>query len=375
MTTQFNDVATRIETAADYFAFFGPADDPADHVKRTYRRDARVVHPDQHIGQQTHDRAASVFGRLTGFYDQAIEMAGYGLYGQPATLVTWTSKRAVHQVFRPLGSGDLCALFAARTAPSDGGDRRVTFCKVAVNAGDRDLLQTEAKALRLLRADSTDAALHPFFPEVVDSFAHRETGKPARQVNVFSMLEGFYTLTEVRKAFPGGLEAIHMAWIWRRMLWALGYAHKSGVIHGALLPEHVMILPEQHGVVLVDWCYASVKEDADQFTPIKAAVGAYKDWYPKGVFDKQPPSPATDLVMAARCMIELTGGDPLTGNYPASTRTPKAFRAFFKGCLSPVQTARPQDALQLLAEFDQLLQSLGGPYYPRKFVKFAMPQG
>ncbi len=375
MTTQFADMATRIMQAADYFAFFGPASNPASHIKQVYRSAARIVHPDAHNGKPTWEQASEAFKRLGCFYAEADQMVGYGLYGQPKTLVTWTTRKGVHEVFRPLGNGDLCATFNARTRLADGSDQQITFCKVATSTSDHDLLQAEVKALRLLRADHTDPDVHPFFPEVIDSFAHREAGKPTRQVNVLSALEGFYTLTEVNVAFPDGLEAIHMAWIWRRVLWALGHAHKHGVIHGALLPSHVMILPEQHGLVLVDWCYASLLDDSGQFTPIKAAVGGYKDWYPKEVFAKQPPSPATDLIMAARCMIELTGGNPLTGNYPALASIPKPFRAFFRGCLSPTPTARPQDALQLLGEFDRLLQSLGRPYYPRKFIPFAMPEG
>lgn len=372
MTTQFEDVATRIETADEYVAFFGPADNPTEYVKRTYRQAVRIVYPDYHTGRATFDRASDAFKRLTDFYNDALEMIGRGMYGQPKMLVTWTSRRATHEVFRPLGMGDLCATFNARTRANAGGDQRVTFCKVAMNASDNDLVQTEATVLTKLHKE-LDTTLHPFFPELVDSFGYREPGKTARRVNVLAELEGFYTLAQVREAFPDGLEAIHVAWIWRRMLWAIGHANRAGVLHGALLPMHVMILPAQHGVVLTDWCYASVKTDTE-YEPLKALVGAYKDWYPEEVPAKQAPSPATDLCMAARCAVDLMGGDPLTGNFPEGSSSPKAFRAFFKGCLSRQQQTRPQDGLRLLGEFDELLKRLGAPYYPRKFRQFVMPE-
>ncbi len=374
MTTQFDDVATRIETATDYYGYFGPAQqNPADHVKRTYRSNARVVYPDFHMGTDRHERAEDAFKRLTELYDQALEAARRSEYGEPITLMTWTTKRAVHQVLRSTGHGDLCATYTSTTRPTKGSSQRASFCKVAMNAADNDLLQVEATVLKRLRGSDSKAELHPYYPELLDSFEYREAGKPTRRVNVLPNLEGFYNLAQVRRAFPEGLEAVHMVWIWRRILWALSHAHDMHVVHGAILPQHVMVLPEQHGVVVVDWCYASVTDDAAVFEPIKAIVGAYKNWYPEEVFAKQAPSSATDLVMAARCMIELTGGDPLSGNYPTTNHTPRAFRAFFRGCLTTNQRMRPQDAIWLLSEFDQLLQDLGQPYYPRKFRKFVMP--
>jgi hypothetical protein len=134
-----------------------------------------------------------------------------------------------------------------------------------------------------------------------------------------------------------------------------------------------MIMPEDHGLVIVDWCYSSIAESDGTFPAIKAIVGEYKDWYPGEVTAKQAPSPATDIAMAARCMVGLLGGDPLTGNLPSGV--PMRLRAFFKGCLQVRQSARPNDAWELLQEFDELLQTLGSSYYPRRFRSFSMPSG
>lgn len=375
MTTQFEDAATRIESATGYYELFGPAgDDPAAQVRQTYRRYARIVYPDLNQGNGQHGRAEEVFKRLADFYEQAQRMVREGTYGEPVLLLTWTTRRSVHEVLRQHRDGDLCATFAATTRPVKGGDNRATFCKVAKDSADNDLLQTEAAVLKRLRGDNSKPELHPFYPELIDTFEHREARQPGRRVNVLAELKGFYTLAEVSRAFPDGLEAVHMAWIWRRILWGLAHAHELHVVHGAILPQHVMVLPEQHGVVLIDWCYASMSDDdATPLSPIKAIVGTRKDWYPQEVLAKQAPSAATDLAMAARCMIELMGGDPLTGNFPAANQTPRAFRAFFRGCLTRQQSMRPQNAFGLLGEFDRLLQDLGQPYYPRKFRKFVMP--
>jgi hypothetical protein len=134
-----------------------------------------------------------------------------------------------------------------------------------------------------------------------------------------------------------------------------------------------MILPQKHGLVLVDWCYASAKAD-DTYPAIKALVSSHRDWYPSEVFDRKSPGPETDIMMAARCMVYLLGGDPATGNLPAG-KTPRPLRAFLKGCMQQVPALRPDDAWSLLGEFDELLERMGPPYHPRRFRPFSMPSG
>jgi hypothetical protein len=79
--------------------------------------------------------------------------------------------------------------------------------------------------------------------------------------------------------------------------------------------------------------------------------------------------------MAVRTIIYLLGGDPLTGVFDTSTQVPLKMRMWLRGCLQARQKARPQHAGELLAEFDGLLKRIGSPYYPRRFVKLAVPTG
>jgi hypothetical protein len=51
-------------------------------------------------------------------------------------------------------------------------------------------------------------------------------------------------------------------------------------------------------------------------------------------------------------------------------RMPKPLGAFTRGCQIANPARRPQDAWQLLAELDDLLERL---YGPRKFRPFAIP--
>ena len=157
-----------------------------------------------------------------------------------------------------------------------------------------------------------------------------------------------------------------MSWIWRRLLVALGFAHINAVIHGAVLPNAVFILPEQHGLMLDGWMCAVYSPETSNDT-IQAIAPAYAGWYPHEILNKEQPSPATDIDLSAKCMIDLLGGDPETGFIPATV--PGAIRTFLSTCIFPKQTARPQNAWALKDEFDETLKRLWGE---RKFHPFFM---
>lgn len=369
MTTQLAQTATRVLRASSYQDLFGDAR-TTDHLKKRYRGFAKVLHPDLYAGVPEKRLANEAFTRLIELHRLAEQALNPGVADD--SILSIATRWGQHGFDKLMGGGDLCDLYEASSVRK-GSAQLATIAKVARQSGDKDLLQAEATAIKKLRGAGSDPRRHPFIPELVDSFAYGERGKPTRQVNVLVRLEGFYNLEQVRRAFPAGLPVLDMAWIWRRMLLVLGYAHRQGLVHGAVLPSHVMILPEQHGLVMVDWCY-SVQQTDGAFPPIQAIVKSYRDWYPEEVLAKQLPSAATDIAMAARCMIWLMGGNPVTGSFSGGT-VPTPFRAFFKGCLSPRQVARPSDAWELLQEFDELLERLGGPYYPRRFRPFSMPTG
>jgi serine/threonine protein kinase len=161
----------------------------------------------------------------------------------------------------------------------------------------------------------------------------------------------WYSLADVMSAYPDGLHPKDAAWMWRRLLFAVGYAHSAGVVHGAIVPEHVIIEPEQHGLALIDWCYSKMTP----FGPLTAIVPNRRDLYPADVFDKKPVSEATDIYMATKTM-ELLLND----------QTPSQIRAFIRGCT----VARANDAWRLREEFDDLIVRLWGA---RKFRPFSMP--
>ncbi|WP_106398305.1 serine/threonine-protein kinase [Actinocorallia populi] len=302
---------------------FGP--DPAEAV-RVYHRMARLLHPDTGM-----DGAA--FTRLT---------AKWRAYGRGES-TTITTKKHVYEVGPKLARGDLADLFEVTL---DGGP---AVLKLPRNAADNDLLEREAVALRQLRANG-DPRFLPYVPELVESLRYE-----GRSGHILVRLEGFHTLAEVHDARPDGVDPRDAAWMWRRLLVALGFAHRAGVLHGAVLPEHVMIHPEQHGLVLVDWCY-SVPATVDSGGRVPALVSGRASWYPPEVPGREPASPATDLFLATRCMTYLMG-----------PKIPDPLRNFARGCTLSAQKKRPSNAWRLLTELDELLERLYGPRTFRPF--------
>jgi hypothetical protein len=190
-------------------------------------------------------------------------------------------------------------------------------------------------------------------PRLVDTFAHRDPVTGAeRQVTVLATAPGLRSLVDVRQAYPDGLDARDVAWMWRRLLVALGLAHRAGVVHGAVLPPHVLIEPDAHGVVLVDWCFATEPGGV-----VPALVPDHQEWYPAEVTGRRPCGPGTDIDMATRCMTWLMGH-----------RAPHELLAFAAGCRQRSLSGRPDDAWRLLGELDEVLHRLYGPRTFRPFT-------
>ncbi|MEU4163761.1 molecular chaperone DnaJ [Actinoplanes sp. NPDC026670] len=294
MTTMtFEDAVARISTARS----FHELTDTENGAGKAYRRWAKLIHPDT-VSAQRRATATDAFAKLSALYKQKDD---------------WKTE--------PWGSGDVADLFA------DGG----RLIKIPRSPADNDLMETEAAALRRLWADG-DPKFRPYAPRLIETFVHEDDQRRRRFVNVLERQRGMGSLAEIK----GDLGVREAAWIWRRLLTALGWAHRAGVIHGAVLPEHVLIHPGRRGLVLVDWCYAGHRP--------AAIVKAREDHYPPEVRHDRTAGPATDIYMATVLMTRLMG-----------SRMPVQLRRFAAGCTYDAPRMRPQDAWALLGELDDII--------------------
>jgi serine/threonine protein kinase len=335
--------------AVQYFEQIESAQKPEDLFKdpeaarSTYRRLARNVHPDTNANDP---RAVDAFARLAFLWDQ------YNGVGSAASsgALTYTTKRNSYTVGKLLDKGNISNVYAV-TYPSDG-DMKTGVLKMPRSPKNNDLVVNEITTLKTLK-ETVPEQYHIYLPITVDSFAHRSTsdGKTRRSV-ILEHLDGFVSLRDVMDAYPQGISGRHVAWIARRLWVAIDIAHEAGIVHGAVFPEHVMIHPTMHGVVLVDWSYAREKgEKLTSAVPSYLSNGWYGDNYDK------PLDHRMDVRQAAFTLEGLLG-----------EQGARPFRAFFNGC----RVASAPTAGQLFEEFDELLLRV---YGKRKYVPFSMPQG
>lgn len=376
MDAELQLIAQLLENAQKPEDVFGKLDgNQGEALRASYRLLTKVAHPDRYTDAQDQALAEKAFRALQKWLSSAEEKIKSRAYGQdgaasatsaPVVLVR-NKKRDYLVQGTPFAQGDLCNLYHC-TCVLDGKETDGIF-KVARQPGDTDLVSNEAQILKQLASSKDYAQFRAYIPQLIDSFDYRDSTSPhARRVNVLAFTEGpYYSLKEVRAAYPQGIDARDMAWIWRRLLIVLGFAHMHSIVHGAVLPTHILIQPEQHGLVLIDWSYALYEPTPDEYIP--AISTEYKDWYPPEVLAKETPRSGTDLYLGARCMLYLLGADPLKGTVPESV--PRRIQSFFRGTALKGQAQRPQDALRLLDEFTELIESLWGP---RTFREFHMPK-
>ena len=343
-------------------------------VDRAFRMLARLAHPDayQVKGAEAVRLATQAFQSLTDWHGKAKERIATGTYGSGTPHVpkktgafTVRSRTRVYTLEAMIAEGDITDLWHARY--TDGKDQAQAVVKIARDSVDNDLVANESEVLMYLFDDASacGANFQRYLPKLIESFRIASPTHDMRQANVLQYLDGYYTFEQVRKAYPKGLDPRDAAWMFNRLLEILSYAQRRNVVHGAVLPPHCLVKPEDHALALVDWSYAIIEPTGGN-DHIKAVSLEWESFYPKEVLAKKPPGTATDIFMAAKCAAYLLVGD--SGLIPSCV--PGDLETFLKKCLAADARTRPQDMWSLKEAYDGLLVRL---YGPKRFRPFSMP--
>jgi serine/threonine protein kinase len=320
-----------IEAATSPVALFGAG----HHDAHVYRRLAKLCHPDNLIGNPLQKRAESAFRKLTDFYTKA---SGTTPAFTPIPLGEWI-------VTAPFATGHVADLFYAEPAkPKDPQPPAVL--KIARQQADNDLMEREYATLKRLHREKPET-FHVYLPTVLSHFSadHRKTTVFTHEAEAHSL--------DFIVAQMGKLPFVHIVWMGNRLWSVLGFAHQHNVIHGAILPEHLLYRPADHGLKLVDWCYSV--NAVDQHIP--AIVPTRKAFYPKEV-GRRTCALGTDIYMAAQCLRF------------AAAEIPKRFKALFDWMLAESPASRPQDAWGLA---DQWKSLAAAEYGKPRFVELKVP--
>lgn len=262
-----------------------------------------------------------------------------------------------------IGSGDKAEVY--RAAWDHPLTERVVI-KVGRDASVASLMAREAAFLSSLRDSRANGT--PFFvgllPEVVATGSH--DGRP---VTVFRYKNRYdWTLADVIREYPGGVDPETMVWMWNRTLTLVGWLQMNAVAHGALVPGHMLIHPVNHGMTFIDWAYAA-RTKGRKAEAAGSPGDAYAAFCPGEVLRKEAATAETDIAMSARCMIAVLGGNPADGSLPRSVPGPiadvlRVHARYDEG------TPRIADAFALEKEFGRIAEGVFGP---RRYHPFTMP--
>lgn len=122
-----------------------------------------------------------------------------------------------------------------------------------------------------------------------------------RVLLVMSYIPGLTLEKIVEKT--GRLNPEHVAWITERVLNALCYIHPHGVIHGDIKPQNVIVQPDKHMAVLVDFGLSAVKP-----TDASVSKGHTKFYSPPEEVSGEPLVPESDFYSLGMTMIYALSG-------------------------------------------------------------------
>jgi len=264
-------------------------------ITKDYRNLAKICHPDRNNGDPLAEQA---FQKLNAMKEEADKRADNKTWGKRLPLAHCVPLEiGAYKVKRSPYIGDIADLYRV--------ENKTHIVKVARSADDNDLLRAEQRALELMSTITTP--VRDGVPRLHDKFQIDGTWK--REVNVITQFSGFWTAAEIHSVTH--IDDRTMVWMFKRILAVLTWAHHYKIIHGAILPPHVMFYPDndgsnvdprKHTVRLIDWCYSV---DYEKRTRLSAWVPAWKDYYAPELLDKSYVGPESDIYMAAQLMIYL----------------------------------------------------------------------
>lgn len=331
----------------------GDAKSMLEQAKVVYRQLVKATHEDK-FSDAEKPQAKKAFQRLQELWDSCqkeIQANKYDTEDFPKIKVGKNEYKIIGKAI----SGDICNVYACESSKGK------SFLKISKKALLNRFLVDEAAVLNKLHLTKDPALkglLASHIPTCIDSFT-----VDSMQANVVSTYENLWTLEQVRQVHPNGVDSRTLAWMFRRLLAALGAVHERDVVHGAVVPTNFMICPDSHNGFLIDWCYA-----VNSGKIVKAISPQWKAFYPPEILSKKEATPTADIYMAAMCMLYISGGD--VEKHKFTERMPKRIEFFLRACLIESPTARSNYALDLHKEFGDLLEEL---YGKPKFHPFEMP--
>jgi len=278
------------------------------------------------------------------------------------SITSWFSVGNSHWMLDQLiANGDISDVYLGQRArwPTE-----LAIIKLLRDRQDASLFDNEWDVLqKLQRSDAPGAeTFTTLIPQPILCGEITEGLSLGQRVNVFRWASGFHhTFEEVRQAYPQGIGAQASIWVWRRILEMLSFLHNSGFVHGAVVPSHLLVQDNDHGIRLVGYGAAGRLGET-----LRVHSQPYESLYPRST---RSLTTQLDITMSARCIVSILGGDPETGSLSRAV-TPR-LATLIQGIAraTPSNPVR-EDAWSIREELGVIAREVFGP---PQFLPIVMP--
>lgn len=162
----------------------------------------------------------------------------------------------------------------------------------------------------------------------------------------------------------GHLDAEDVCWITERSLNVLKYLHYNGVVHGDVKPQNIIIQPESHNIVLVDYGLSAIRPKNSNSNKGYTPVFASPEQQRGGTI-----LPESDFYSLGKTMVYALGGDLAGNRVPEDV--PDSLCKFMKKLLAYEVISRPNwEKEDLLDTFQDLrIKTFGRRHSGMKKIK------
>jgi len=368
MSETLTELHTRVVTARRAEDIFEIDTEPVkqqqlDDLQKIYESLLRVCDmPEPEHGEEptTEQKMAHrTIGRLTVLYQEGREKIRLGRFGRAYDFVIPDEKpvSTVH-----IGSNDYAVygppleesahwkIYMAARRDAAGVIIPVCF-KVARTTDDNRFLENETAVISTME--------HVSVPMMHETFSLSD----GRVVNSLFFMEYTLSAKELRQIhFPDGLDQRHMVWILERLLNAIGFMNQKRIIHGAIRPKSILVVPYNHNALPGDFTFSIY--EAYRAGRRYPAVNKYSP--PEMIHPRhsdQPrlacvPHPRTDIYSMGLSMLWLVGGHIRTRTAPDHLEP--ELKEFLAKMHDPDPRTRARDPYVLFHELRALRLKLFG---------------
>lgn len=331
----------------------GTKDEQLQQLKKIYRGFLLQFHSDKHPDPKENHIANDVSAMLNNFNAEAKKKIEQGIYGQfnksaaKNPITVFQVGHIEYRIFQHLAEGDFSNVFLGESQSANGNVEEVCF-KIVNDPEDSDLLGNEAKILRSIHHQSLQILL--------DHFVTADK----KVISVFKYIPG-YDFVTLREKFPTGVPQEHAVWMLDRLLSVLGYIHINKIVHGCIAPSNIMVVPNIHNALLLDFVFAIQNpQPTDKFE-------GHNDFSaPEVKSGKYPASQQSDIYALGKCMQYILGGDIATDEFP--NHIDKRIVRFLSELLIKDPNHRSDDAWGLWHQLKKLRTEVFGA--PSQFLPF-----